>query len=38
MLRTYEESEAAAHMCSVKKLFIKVSWNSQEETCATVFF
>ena len=27
-------SDAVAHRCSVKKLFLEISQNSQENTCA----
>ena len=30
--------EAVVRRCSIKKLFIKISQNSQENTCARVFF
>ena len=30
--------EAVVHKCSVKKLFLEISQNSQENTCATVSF
>ena len=32
------DSEPAAQRCSVKKVFLKVSQNSQENTCARVSF
>ena len=31
-------SEAVAQRCSVKKVFLEISQNSQENTCARVFF
>ena len=31
-------SEAVAQRCSVKKVFLEMSQNSQENTCARVFF
>ena len=30
--------EVVAQRCSVKKVFLKISQNSQENTCASVFF
>ena len=33
-----KESEGVAQTCSVKKLFIEISQNSQEITCARVSF
>ena len=30
--------EAVTRRCSVKKIFLKTSQNSQENTCAIVFF
>ena len=30
--------EAVAQRCSVKKVFLEISQNSQENTCATVSF
>ena len=33
-----ENQEAVAQTCSVKKAFIKISQNSQENTCARVSF
>ena len=35
---TSEKIEAVVQRCSVKKLFLKISQNSQENTCARVFF
>ena len=32
------DSEAVAQRCSVKKVFLKISQNSQESTCARVSF
>ena len=32
------ESEALIQRCSVKKVFLKISQNSQENTCARVSF
>ena len=34
----YFTSEAVVQSCSVKKLFLKISQNSQENTCARVSF
>ena len=34
----YENTEAVVQRCSVKKLFLKISQNSQENTCARVSF
>ena len=31
-------TEAVAQRCSVKKLFLEISQNSQENTCASVSF
>ena len=31
-------SEAVAQRCSVKKVFLQISQNSQENTCARVYF
>ena len=31
-------SEAAAHSCSSKKVFLRISQNSQKNTCVGVFF
>ena len=31
-------SEAVAQTCSVKKVFLEISQNSQENTCARVSF
>ena len=33
-----ELSEAVVQRCSVKKVFLEISQNSQENTCARVFF
>ena len=33
-----EELEAVAQRCSVKKVFLEISQNSQENTCARIFF
>ena len=33
-----KEPEGAAQTCSVKKLFLEISENSQENTCARVSF
>ena len=30
----FRETEAVVRMCSVKKLFLEISPNSQENTCA----
>ena len=37
-LVSLKEPEAAAWRCSVKKVFLEVSQNSQENTCARVSF
>ena len=34
----YAVTEAAIQRCSVKKVFLKISQNSQENTCARVSF
>ena len=34
----FEDSEAVAQRCSVKKLFLETSQNSQENICARVSF
>ena len=34
----YFEIEAVAQTCSVKKVFLEISQNSQENTCARVSF
>ena len=31
-------SEAVVHRCSVKKMFLEISQNSQENVCAKVSF
>ena len=31
------DAEAVAQKCSVKKLFLEISQNSQENICASVF-
>ena len=31
-------TEAVAQRCSIKKVFLEISQNSQENTCARVFF
>ena len=33
-----ESTEAVAQRCSVKKVFLEISQNSQENTCARVSF
>ena len=33
-----EKTEAVARRCSVKKMFLEISQNSQENTCARVSF
>ena len=39
MLRyLYGITEAVVQRCSVKKLFLKISYNSQKGTCAGVSF
>ena len=35
---TKETTEAVAQRCSVKKMLLKISQNSQENTCARVSF
>ena len=35
---TLESSEGAVQKCSVKKMFLKISQNSQENTCGRVSF
>ena len=37
-LITVKEPEGIAQACSVKKLFLEISQNSHENTCARVFF
>ena len=34
----FEQEEAVAQTCSVKKVFLEISQNSQENTCARIFF
>ena len=34
----YQNLEAVAQRCSVKKVFLEISQNSQENTCARVSF
>ena len=34
----WHESEAVIQRCSVKKVFLEISQNTQENTCARVFF
>ena len=34
----YEKTEAVVQRCSVKKVFLAISQNSQENNCARVFF
>ena len=34
----YDITEAVAQRCSVKKVFLEISQNSQENTCARVSF
>ena len=34
----YGDAEAVVQRCSAKKMFLKISQNSQENTCARVFF
>ena len=36
--RLIKKSEAVVQRCSVKKVFLKISQNSQEKTCAGVSF
>ena len=31
-------SEAVVHRCSIKKVFLEILQNSQENTCASVFY
>ena len=33
-----QKAEAVAQVCSVKKMFLEISQNSQENTCARVSF
>ena len=33
-----QRTEAVAQRCSLKKVFLEISQNSQENTCARVFF
>ena len=33
-----EYTKAVAHRCSVKKVFLEISQNSQENICARVYF
>ena len=35
---SFANPEAVARRCSVKKVFLKISQNSQENTCTRVFF
>ena len=37
LLRTSSRSRAVVQRCSVKKVFLEISQNSQENTCARVF-
>ena len=34
----FQQQQAVARWCSVKKVFLEISQNSQENTCARVFF
>ena len=34
----FMKTEAVARRCSVKKVFLEISQNSQEDTCARVSF
>ena len=36
--QTKDTTEAVVQRCSVKKVFLKISQNSQENTCARVYF
>ena len=38
MISFFKSSEAVIQMYSVKKVFLKISQNSQENTCARVSF
>ena len=38
ILHTNEMTEAVAQRCSMKKAFLEILQNSQENTCATVYF
>ena len=38
MILILEYSEAAVQRCSVKKVSLEISQNSQENTCARVYF
>ena len=35
---SFHKSEAVPQRCSVKKVFLEISQNSQENTCAKVSF
>ena len=37
-LFSIQQSEAVVQMCSVKKVFLEISQNSQENICTRVFF
>ena len=38
MIYLLRKTEAVAQRCSVKKVFLEISQNSQENTCARVSF
>ena len=38
MTEKFNMADVVARMCSVKKVFLKISQNSQEKTCARVSF
>ena len=39
MIKFYRKlSETVAQRCTIKKLFLEISQNSQENTCARVYF
>ena len=37
-IQNIDYSEVVTQWCSVKKVFLKISKNSQENTCATLFY
>ena len=37
-LISHEQTEALVQRCSVKKMFLEISQNSQENTCARISF
>ena len=38
LLTWLQETEAVVQRCSLKKMFLKISQNSRESTCVSVFF